>query len=548
MLLKTNVLFKFNALGFLCLVWTLSAPSQAGLGPHQVLLVYDSENLQSTEIANHYASLRQIPQPNLCPLTLGEVEDKTISMAVFNETWVTSLQSCLDDLAPQEMWAFALSSHLPHRVALETENHRVSLVALLQAFFLTHEGKRFIPAAHPLEGGIRLPSVRNPLFVGTENPVPDFAWRSSGDVNYNATSTLVRGLLLPGEARFAVDTESFSGSLAVAFHLEGMRHADSLSLLENAIVGEVSEPANAKWVAMRGVSEARQVRDPEAHFLAGVLNDKGRASEFISTHDGTLLPNNLVGFFTGTELLHDVLAHLDFHPAAMADNLTSYGAVPANWECSEEACPKDEVQTAVGHLIALGASQVHGTVDEPLNNSFPNMGAYYLYDAGYTAAESWLYNQPYLFWQNAYWGDGLAAPFAQRPQVDFELVGEELKVTAEHDAGITWLGVFQNGKLVQETQQATLELNVKELDQEDLLLVAQADVFEERHDGLKVPAQINVSGPMGWVQISDKDWAETVTHREEASSGCDCHSSNSGFTSLALLYFFGLLCPPRRKR
>ena len=72
---------------------------------------------------------------------------------------------------------------------------------------------------------------------------------------------------------------------------------------------------------------------------------------------------------------------------------------------------KMKCKRQIGHLIALGASQVHGTVAEPLNNSFPSAGAFYLYDAGYTASESWLYNQPYLFWQNAYWGDGLAAPF-----------------------------------------------------------------------------------------------------------------------------------------
>ncbi|MBL90641.1 MAG: hypothetical protein CMH56_02365 [Myxococcales bacterium] len=527
--------------------WAIATPGQAGLGPHQVLLVYDAEHPQSIEVANRYATLRQIPTAHFCPIILGDLENKTISMAAFMENWVPSLEGCLEGLSPQDVWAFALSSHLPHRVVLANETHRVSLVSLLQTFFLSHEGERFMPSAHLMEDNVQLPTVRNPLFVGTENPVPDFAWRSLGDENYNATSTLVRSLLLPGNADFVANTESFSGQMSVAFHLEGMRHVDSLSLLENALAGETAEPVSAKWVAMRGVSEARQVRDPEANFLADVLTAKGRASEFISTHDGALLPDNLVGFFTGAELLHDVLPQLNFHPAAMVDNVTSYGAVPANWQCSDEGCPENEIQTAIGHFIALGASQVHGTVDEPLNNSFPNMGAYFLYDAGYTAAESWFYNQPYLFWQNAYWGDGLAAPFAQRPTVTYAPKGASLLVTAEHGAGITWLAAFQDGQLVQETTQSTLELQINELGAGEVLLVAQADVFESRHEGLKVSAQINASGPMGWLQITEQDWIFSASQTEPKTPGCDCRSSNAASAPLTLLYLF-VLCRSRRSR
>jgi len=519
----------------------MAASSQAGLGPHQVLLVYDAENEQSIEVAHHYASLRQIPQSHFCPLTLGDVTHKTISVSVFTESWVPALQNCLAGLAPQEVWAFALSSHLPHRVELEAENHRVSLVAALQAFFLTGEGAPFFPASHPAAGNTLLPSIHNPLFVGTENPTADFAWRSSGDANYNATSSLVRTLLLPGQESLAANAETLSGPLALAFHLEGMRHVDSLALLENAIAGESAPPLQANWAAMRGVSEARQVRDPEAHFLAEVLSSKGRASEFVTTHDGTLLPNDLVGFFTGTELLHDVLAHLDFHPAAMADNLTSYGAVPANWVCSEAACPENEVQTAIGHLIALGASQVHGTVDEPLNNSFPNMGAYYLYDAGYTAAESWFYNQPYLFWQNAYWGDGLAAPFAQRPHLELEGTASHLRVKAEHEAGITWMGAFQSGLLVQESSDDILEMDWAILGEADLLLVAQADVFEDRHDGLKVPAQTNASRPMGWLGITKTDWQELIPEDAQEAKGCGCNATSKTTLPYSLLLWVAAL-------
>ena len=153
------------------------------------------------------------------------------------------------------------------------------------------------------------------------------------------------------------------------------------------------------------------------------------------------------------------------------------------------------------------------------------MGAYYLYDAGYTAAESWFYNQPYLFWQNAYWGDGLAAPFAQRPQLEYEVTGEQLQVMAEHEAGIAWLAAFQEGRLVQESTKGALELDLNEIDQKELLLVAQADIFEDRHDGLKVPAQMNASRPMGWSRIAPADWPELISEDSPEAQSCGCHAT-----------------------
>ena len=100
----------------------------------------------------------------------------------------------------------------------------------------------------------------------------------------------------------------------------------------------------------------------------------------------------------------------------------SYGAAVGNFFCNQDGtvCPGGEAQTSIARFIRAGASGAHGTVNEPLNNPFPNAGTMILYTFGYSMGESWLFNQRYLYWQNVYLGDPLATPYAKRPVVTIE--------------------------------------------------------------------------------------------------------------------------------
>ena len=513
----------------LFILWAViffTAPSFAGLGPHQVLVIYDQDHPESIAIAEHYAAMRDIPLENFCPVQVQEMTGRQIPWAQFTSYWRPQLQTCIDSHNYDVLWAFALSSHLPHRVALPTLNHSVSLVAALQTFFLTQDDTIFAPIAHSAANGVLSPFWQNPTFVGTENPAADFEIRSPGDTTYNATSSMVRSLILPQKQLMTVTTSDFEGALSFAYHLEGFTHTDGMALVDNAIAGENESVHTGIFAGMRGLSEPRQIRDPETEFLTSVLAQKGKEALFLQAHDGSLLPEKLTGFFTGAQYIHDTFPFLDFHPAAMADNVTSYGAVDANWICSDTGCPENEVQTAIGHLIALGASQVHGTVDEPLNNSFPNAGAYYLYDAGYTAAESWFYNQPFLFWQNAYWGDGLAAPFCERPRIEITTIDDTVVFEATHSKGVSWLGIFRAGQKVSEVNKETLSIKNEELGEGYFLIVAQAQSHEDSHAGLDVSAQLNHSSPMGWIYVDISEFVLDTSSPIEPKQigGCQCHA------------------------
>ena len=80
-----------------------------------------------------------------------------------------------------------------------------------------------------------------------------------------------------------------------------------------------------------------------------------------------------------------------------------------------KTCPASEAQTAIARYVRAGATGVHGAVNEPLNNVFPNAGALLLYTFGYSLGESWFYAQRFLYWQNLHLGDPLATPYGTRP-------------------------------------------------------------------------------------------------------------------------------------
>ena len=165
--------------------------------------------------------------------------------------------------------------------------------------------------------------------------------------------------------------------------------------------------------------EARGARDPECEFLTRQLAQDGLPARWLSPFDGQLANQEVAALFTGTTSLQDGIDENIWVPGAVACNLTSYGAVPANFHCSADGltCPENESQTSIARFVRAGATAAHGTAAEPLNNTFPNAGALLLYSAGYNLAESFLFSQRYLYWQNVLLGDPLVTPYATRPQV-----------------------------------------------------------------------------------------------------------------------------------
>ena len=118
--------------------------------------------------------------------------------------------------------------------------------------------------------------------------------------------------------------------------------------------------------------------------------------------------------------MRTAIAGNTFVPGAIADNLTSYGAAISTSRATRTAptCPASESQTSIARFIRAGATGAHGTVNEPLNNVFPNAGTMLHYTFGYSMGESYFFNQRFLYWQNIHLGDPLATPYGKRPDGD----------------------------------------------------------------------------------------------------------------------------------
>jgi uncharacterized protein (TIGR03790 family) len=275
----------------------------------------------------------------------------------------------------------------------------------------------------------------------------------------------------------------FEDNLFIVTRLDGFDYTDARALVDRALAADGTFPAQNPLMgsacsgvacgsshgaplilAMSGRDNARRIRDPECRFAIEHLAPSFCA-EYVAPHDANLSGRSLAAYFTGSAALlthfpagGDALSGNCFIPGALSCNLTSSAGNPPNYFCDPDGdCPpfdeqsgqSSEQQSSVARLIRHGVTGAHATVAEPFSHTFPGAGTLLLYTLGYNFAESFFFTQPYLHWQNTYFGDPLTTPYAERPAVTFreaDLAGsEQLEVTASHPQGIARIRVYLDG-------------------------------------------------------------------------------------------------------
>jgi hypothetical protein len=263
----------------------------------------------------------------------------------------------------------------------------------------------------------------------------------------------------------------------------------------------------AEILCMRGSDNPRQARDPECEFVTRQLDLAGIDATWLDTFDGSLSGHTVSAYFTGTASLRDGIAGNTYVPGAIACNLTSYGAVPANFFCSSDGatCPEAESQTSIARFIRAGATGAHGTVAEPLNNCFPNAGTLLLYTFGYNLGESFFMSQRFLYWVNCVLGDPLTTPYGRRPEVDVitdgtHPSGSALVVEATHPDGVARVLLYFDGVLVAEQAGDSLSYVVDDPEgaELDVLAVAVAGNAPQPRTGWPNPDQHPRPDVQGW--------------------------------------------------
>jgi hypothetical protein len=470
-----------------------SAPlARAGGGPENVLVLYNADVEHPGwpddpyEIAELYRAARCIPRAHFVPVhglpearlpEAGSLQTHTITVQQYEAHVLAALDQALQSLPhPEDIDYLVVVRGLPYRVDLEpavsAPNDCASLTAMLgvyRAERVDQPGDFLYDEPHPVSiyPPYRRPTVENPHWYGGEYVSGDYP---AGDPVPVPEPPVPAGW-------------DFGDDLFIVTRLDGFDYTDARALVERGTAADGTFPARTPVpgapcagapcasghgaltiLAMAGRDAARRIRDSECRFALEHL-DPGFCSEYLAQHDVDLSGRSLAAYFTGSAALAthfpadgDALSGNCFVPGALSCNLTSSAGNPTNFFCDSDGdCPpfddssgqSSEQQSSVARLIRHGVTGAHATVAEPFSHAFPGAGTLLLYTFGYNFAESFFFTQPYLHWQNTYFGDPLTTPYAERPAVtlgETSLAGDErLTVTASHPHGIARIRVYVDG-------------------------------------------------------------------------------------------------------
>lgn len=541
----------------------LATPALAGLGPDDVIVLYNADDPEAVETANQYAVARDLADAHLCGLSGIDPTARSLDLA----TWDTSIrepfEACRDALPhPDDIDAIVIVRGLPYVVELPA--YRASLAAMMQVGrgIRTSDGAD-VASLPQARNGPFLASVNNPRYLWGGIYAQDTTASFGASAWYMTSPRIVRGEVeaVPGPFErmdgHNRDGHDLSGELYIVTRLDGFDHTDARALIDRALAADGSFPT-APFLCMRGADGARGVRDAECEHALRMIAAAGGQTEWVSAFDGALEGREVISYWTGAANMRGAIDGVTYAPGAVADNLTSFGAVPRNWFCDDtgETCPASESQTSMARFIRAGASATQGTVAEPLNNVFPNAGMLILYHQGYTLGESWLYNMRFLHWVNTWVGDPLMAPFAERPVVEVPEqapVNRPLEVLADHPDGVARLTVYVDGQRIYDDADAELpgkvpaDWGAAPADIVEVLAVAVADAPPPvLPDGWPATAPVPFDpGTKGWTRtlVTIGDPVEDVIE-EPDEGGCGGCSSPGGGPA----WMLGLLVLPLLRR
>ncbi|MEP7123886.1 MAG: TIGR03790 family protein, partial [Byssovorax sp.] len=486
----------------------------AGGGPMNVLVLYSADDAEATSVAGYYATARSLPPGHLCGLKGLTPAMTTIDVATYQTLIQKPLDDCLTAL-PQadEIDSLVLVRGLPYSVTLPT--YAASLEAVLQVHHTTKtaDGSEIAGAGQP---GNTQAQVPNPVFFSGATGPMDYAFHNQYEGWYGTTSSIVRAKKQP-VAFHRANGKTFSGydfskNLFIVSALDGFDYTDAKALVDRAVASDGTFP-KAELLCMRAEDDARGARDPECEFATRMLTGAGFNGKFVDPFDSMLAGHTVAAYFTGSsDSVRSAIAGNMFVPGAITDNLTSYGAAISNFSCNADGtqCPAGEAQTSIARFVRAGATGAHGTVNEPLNNTFPNAGILLHYTFGYSMGESYLYNQRFLYWQNIHLGDPLATPYGERPKVVIDggtgthPKGKPITVHATHPAGVVRIDLYKAGARVAQVMSDTLSYDATESvgDALDLLAIAVAANAPAMRPGWPEPSQLPTPDVQGWVSAT----------------------------------------------
>lgn len=375
--------------GTLVALWLLSSSTAHAVpGPDSVAVLANANVPGSVALAMRYAAFRDVPDARVCVLPMATTD--TITLDELRTTILEPLRTCLGASEPA-IEAVVVMRGVPLRVAIPADGgHHVSITAAIATWRST------------LSDG-------TPLLGTPCGTVADCGGTSCYAARvYAPYSAAFQGAFHAG---YTYDGAGIHHVPVLATMLHGRSDADAALLIDAAEAAEAAGASDGDFVLMMGADAARGALDTTYADVESQLTARGRSVSIVP-FDGTgYTGHTLAGFAVGTASMGATIEDNTYVRGALVDNLTSFGAVPQNFEATGES------QVSIARWVAAGAAGVHGTVDEPLNNCFPTRTFLVSYADGATLAESFLGAMPYAYWLNLVLGDPMLAPYARRPTV-----------------------------------------------------------------------------------------------------------------------------------
>jgi hypothetical protein len=380
------------------LLVTVLAHTGLALGPHELLVLANRHSTNSLEIAQQYAVLRQIPDCNIVELDLPAEFGMEISPDAFTKhIWVPALKAVQARGLEDHILAWAYSVDVPIRIRADPP------LSIQGITFLRNR----LPAGELISKGL----YASPLFAGPEHPrLPGFPAQS---------------LDLP---RAWLGKEMPLPSMMLGFMgPNGNTRDEILACLQRGAQADGTRPPGTVYFVTN--SDIRSTcRTWQFEPAVRELQEQGVTAVITPALPGAA--TNILGATLGAADL-TLGPELRFRPGAMAEHLTSFGAL---FESRE--------QTKITAWIRAGATASAGTITEPyaLWPKFPNARFQVHMASGCTIMESFFQSIRCPL-QILLIGEPLAAPWSPVSMLDLRgLPGGPLRGTVTVEASVTARG------------------------------------------------------------------------------------------------------------
>jgi uncharacterized protein (TIGR03790 family) len=370
----------------LLLLWIFLPLAGWCLGPHEILILVNTNSADSVRIGETYARLRRVPEANVIPVSAPA--GPSLSAAVFKESIFDPVlaESKRRGVAPHiQAWVYAPG--FPWRIDGQP------------AMSIT--GLTFTRGVRPATNDWAVGAWLSPYFAGPHSPVERGFDSRSLDMlsDWMGADHPIPGWVLAHTGERGLTVEEAGAMLIRGVDSDSSRPEGYFCFITNRDVR-----TQAREWQFRGAVEELEERG----FRAVITNSLPRGTDPVA------------GLLMGSAEFDTRGVRLS--PGALVDNLTSFGAVFDS-----------AGQTKCTVWLDSGAAASGGTVTEPFSywTKFPNARLFVHAVSGCTALES-VYQSIRQPLQYLPMGDPLAAPWKPKAEVLVDGIEDSMVATNRH--------------------------------------------------------------------------------------------------------------------